>query len=424
MANINFLNTDDCNAITFETPTTDLQFIDYVLGDPSKDYTNVEKYTITTSNNCCSPGIVTDIFTPNQLSPEIIACVSEPAGFIPTPSGVYTIKVNGIDGNDITEVRWVPGAAGYASVWPFVLSYTVDQDGFINVEIVQGDTVATITHGLRLTTTSGLEYIVQFVLTQDPDPGASCDGVISNIENFPPLNNDYLPDNIVEVNDAVAAWISTTPAIGFAFRIEADNKGTIGNGITITSDGVSTLQQLVDAYNLANPNNTVTLTGNSGSYIPNLLEGPWILANGVDYTYRHLSFNALFGFTDIPVPAGIYEIIFCEHYFDGSSTCIQNHVFIDCDGSLKCKVVNKWIMCVDSDINDVYQALLWANECTDTVTYTEFCALYEILTILLETDGCYGRLDDCNCTDATTMANKLSPVRYPKPTNTNPCKTC
>ena len=43
---------------------------------------------------------------------------------------------------------------------------------------------------------------------------------------------------------------------------------------------------------------------------------------------------------------------------------------------------------------------------------------------LLQTDGCFGRIDDCNCSDASTVANKLSPIAYPTNSNNNPCSSC
>jgi hypothetical protein len=55
------------------------------------------------------------------------------------------------------------------------------------------------------------------------------------------------------------------PAIGFSFEIIADNYGTIGNSIVITTDGVNTIEQLVINWNSSNPSNTATVIYYLGS---------------------------------------------------------------------------------------------------------------------------------------------------------------
>jgi len=67
------------------------------------------------------------------------------------------------------------------------------------------------------------------------------------------------------------------PAVGFSFEIIADNYGTIGNSIVITTDGVNTIEQLVINWNLANPSNTATVTYYLGS-------GWGPLSTGVSHT--------------------------------------------------------------------------------------------------------------------------------------------
>ena len=49
MSNLNFLNTDNCNDVGIDTPTQDLTFVDYILKNKVKDFTNVRKYSITYS---------------------------------------------------------------------------------------------------------------------------------------------------------------------------------------------------------------------------------------------------------------------------------------------------------------------------------------------------------------------------------------
>jgi hypothetical protein len=46
-----------------------------------------------------------------------------------------------------------------------------------------------------------------------------------------------------------------------AIRIEADNAGAIGNSIVLVFDGVKTLEQVVNDWNIANPSNTANHDG-------------------------------------------------------------------------------------------------------------------------------------------------------------------
>ena len=267
----------------------------------------------------------------------------------------------------------------------------------------------------RITTLAGFVYDVGFILTET----APCIATISNVT----ITYPSLPSNIVTTNAGAFATSGVlAPAIGIEFTITADNVGVIGNTISITLNGVDSIETLITNWNIANPANTATVVYTLGAaYISNT--PPTItLSGGVDVpTTDELSVNSLYGQT--PMLPGTYQITFCEVLQDTTSTCIQNHIFIDC-GTLKCQVVNKLVLCVDSNIMDFYNALIWGNDCTDTITYAEFCAIYEILIVILQTDGCLGNLDDCNCTDATTVANKLSPITYPTQSNNNPCTTC
>lgn len=56
--------------------------------------------------------------------------------------------------------------------------------------------------------------------------------------------------------------------------------GAIGNSIILQFDGVATTDQVVNAWNLANPANTVGYTGLVGTFVP--LESTMRLANGLD----------------------------------------------------------------------------------------------------------------------------------------------
>lgn len=409
MADLNFLNLTDCDAITFNTPTTpDLQYIEYVLGSEVKDFTNVDKYTITYSTNCCSPGITVN------LPPRYQFTIS-PSCVFGTPTvgfDSYAIQVDNINGDLVQAVALnVNGAP--ASGWNYSVVSSVLS---INDVQITGIFAGVANYELIITTLSGFVYTIEFTITK---AGVSCDGVFSALT----ITYPTLPTTIVQVDPGAFATTGVqNPAIGVQYTITADNIGVIGNGIQFVGDNVTTIDALVAAWNAAFPANTVTLTYTLGvGYVPNSFQ-TFTLSGGVDTpTANELSFNSLIGSTTV-LP-GTYQIIFCEVLQDTTSTCIQNHVFIDC-GTLRCQVVNKLVTCVDSNIMDFYNALVWGNDCTDTITYAEFCALYEILTIILATSGCYGKLDDCNCTDAETIANKLSPVSYPTQTNSNPCTTC
>lgn len=322
MADLNFLNTDDCTSVTFNTPTTNLQFIDYITGDVARDFTNVDKYTITYSNNCCT-GTPINIRPLYDFVPTIDSCN--------VGTNVYTIELAGIHGDLIQSFLM-----GINPATPSVTSYT-NVSGVVKFDItlVPGTVSNNIT--VILTTISGFEYTIEFLITQNANPLLTCTGVLSAID----ITYPDLPDNVEEVP-------------------------------------------------------TILLTA-------------------------ELDFNLLIGQTTIT--PGTYQIIMCEVLYDGTSTCIQNHVFIDC-GTLKCQVINKWVQCIDSNIMDFYNALTWANDCTTTITYAEFCALYEILHITLISDSCYGMIDECNCSNASTIANKIHPIAYPEISNTTPCSTC
>ena len=122
----------------------------------------------------------------------------------------------------------------------------------------------------------------------------------------------------------------------------------------------------------------------------------------------------LFGYETDEVPTlltGTYQITICEVGEGDVANCVQNHVFVDC-GDLKCFVIRKWAECIESDVMLYYEALGFANLCTDNLTYDELCAIYEVLTIKLATQGCYAQDDDCNCQGVRVKANRmLSPTR-------------
>ena len=415
MADLNFLNTTNCDAITFNTPTTGLQYIDYILGSAVKDFTNVDKYTITHSTNCCTPGVITNIAPRYQF---VLSESCTPVG----ANDVYSVQFGGFNGDLISGnlSLVINGGLPVSPVFTVV-------SGVLSIDLTLPSAIpGATTYKVTITTQSGFVYVIDFIITKPT--GTACNGVLSGtVITYPAL-----PSNIVQIaSPGIAAttgnvttlsgsFAATTGGVPEAINLTADNLGVSGNGIVIIGTGAILLSTLVSNWNAANPTNTITLTEIEGSdYTPSNGE-TFTLSGGVDEVIQ-LSINSLYGSTTM-LP-GTYQIIFCEVNQDTTSTCIQNHIFIDC-GTLKCQVVNKWVLCVDSNIMDFYNALLYSNDCTSSVSYSEICALYEILIVLLQTDGCFGRIDDCNCSDASTVANKLSPIAYPTNSNNNPCSSC
>jgi len=130
-----------------------------------------------------------------------------------------------------------------------------------------------------------------------------------------------------------------------------------------------------------------------------------------------LDFNTLIGSTT--VLNGIYQVIICEVGLNSVKNCIQNHVFIDC-GDFKCQVVRLFSQCIESNIMDFYDALTYANDCTDVVTYSELCAIYEVAIIKLSSDPCYDRNDDCNCKGVVYKSNVATSYKS-NDSNSSPC---
>ena len=46
MSDLNFKNTDNCLDVGIDTPTTNLEYVDYILQNKVKDFTPVKKYTV------------------------------------------------------------------------------------------------------------------------------------------------------------------------------------------------------------------------------------------------------------------------------------------------------------------------------------------------------------------------------------------
>jgi len=89
-------------------------------------------------------------------------------------------------------------------------------------------------------------------------------------------------DALDALNPAVAASFSGQVA-GMTTDVDllADVAGAAGNSILLTGDGSTDIDDLIAAWNLANPSNTVSLTSGDGSQIPDLAEEIQ-LADGAD----------------------------------------------------------------------------------------------------------------------------------------------
>jgi hypothetical protein len=117
----------------------------------------------------------------------------------------------------------------------------------------------------------------------------------------------------------------------------------------------------------------------------------------------NLDFDLLLGSTTGAVSSGVYQVIICEETLT-SLSCIQNFYFVDC--GLKCSVIAKLAECKDSDILFFYDALTYSNDCQDSVSYTEVCAMFELMNKKLSSPDCKSPWDDCNCNGTTKIYNQ------------------
>ena len=409
MDNLNFFNTTNCDSVYVELEVNfSAQYIKYILGTEVKDFTNVSKYTITRSTNCCDPGIVTNIAPSYQFDLEM-SCVTDP---INVNNDSYVITIDNINGNLIQSVMLVNGTSPQIT-WSFTV---VNNQLIIDPITIPIISTGIFSYKIILTTIEGFTYTIPISITKS---GVACDGSLT-------INNivyPTLPLNVSVVNRgefASSGRLNINNNI--IVELVAKRRGVLGNTIAVTGDGVNNIDYLVNQWNVNNPTNQVELVYHVGNnHIPiDRVTIPMI--GGTDIIFdTQLDVNILYDQVDMT--SGVYQIIICEHLVDGTINCVQNHAFIDC-GTLKCKSVNKLIQCIDSNVMDFYNGLVWSNDCTEHVTYIELCAIYKILNIILMSDACYGKIDECMCNDAVITANKLYPVHYHKVNINTPCKTC
>ena len=135
----------------------------------------------------------------------------------------------------------------------------------------------------------------------------------------------------------------------------------------------------------------------------------------IDGGTGYLDLNTLMG--SDPALSGVYQVIICEETLT-SEICVQNHIFLEC--TIKCDVIGKLVQCKDSDVLFYYDALRYSNDCTLNVTYSEVCAIYELLIYKITTTGCYSPWDDCNCSGTTNIVSQNNNSK----TTVRNCGTC
>lgn len=310
MPDLLFNNLDDCTAITVSTPNPDL--IGYMSGTTIRDYTDVQAYTVTWSNNCCTD-IVVNVPPRYDFDFEYLGCTS--TVILGVTFTNYEMQLININGNFISSIT--AQATNLPNSTPGNIQFTINPDNSTQFTLIALASVSPINYDLVVTTNMGFIYTIKLVLIQDTNNPC---GTWSFGAGSPYITYPELDETIEYIND---------------------------NELVFT-----------------------TLTGNN------------------------------------PVLSGVYQVAICEVREDDVAECVQNHVFVDC-GDLKCWVVRKFAECTDTDVLNYYEALTFVNDCTDNITYDEVCAIYEVLNIKLETDGCYAQEDDCNCSGARTKSNKM-----------------
>lgn len=338
MSDLNFKNTDNCLDVGIDTPTTNLEYVDYILQNKVKDFTPVKKYTVTYALGCLDENSKTIDVPPNyQFGFEFVDCR---VGGIGPVGSIYTLRITGIHSSLIQSIQQC--VSGFTSCLALTFVAT---NFYTDVDILPFAIASPLPIELRITTTAGFVYDITFnIINQTTD--TSCDGEIDDTS----INIAYtLP---VEIQEPLyGATYATTgiivQAVDNIFEIVADNLGSVGN-VTIPGNSgglLNDLATIVNNYNVANPTNTVTL-----NYIevPGV---PYIPADGLDFVLQggvnatipsnlQLSVNSLFNL-NILLPNN-YEIKICEVNYSDTEFCISNSMFIDCYTE----------ECVDTDLCD------------------------------------------------------------------------
>lgn len=348
MSNLNFLNTDNCNDVGIDTPTQDLTFVDYILKNKVKDFTNVRKYSITYSTNC-KDELSVDVPPNYQFKIVSVSCTND------VNLNSYTIKLEGIHGDLVNQILYstLPPLPGISIGW-------TNTNGVISIILVYNDSLSPLPDcQFTVIHVDGFEYVITFTLNQSPPATCSWDGTVEGFSITYPT-----PSAIGQ--PTYGGKFATTGIIGLQIgpeivvEIVADNVGTAGN-IAITTDGISNLDFWVNDWNTSNPTNTVTLTYIEGANWIGAGE-VFTLSGGINPTIPdnlQLSLNTLY---NLPVlyPA-LYGVKICETTIipsgktqgpnstflfapipEGTDICLESNQFIDCQTA----------ECIDSDLCD------------------------------------------------------------------------
>lgn len=348
MSNLNFLNTDNCNDVGVDTPTQDLTFVDYILKNKVKDFTNVRKYTVTYSTNCKNE-LSVDVPPNYQFKIVSVSCTNN------DNLNSYTIRLEGIHGDLVNQILYStsPPLVGTSIGW-------VNTNGVITTTLVYNDSLTPLPDcQFTVYTVDGFVYTIAFTLNQSPPATCSWDGTVTG------FSSTYVTPAIIG-QPLYGGKYATTGIIplqigpSITVKIVADNLGTVGN-IAIATDGISNLDFWVNDWNTSNPSNTVTLTYVEGANWIGAGE-TFTLSGGVNQTIPfnlQLSLNTLYGIS-VLYPA-LYRIKICETTIipsgktqgpnssflfapipEGTDICLENSQFIDCQTA----------SCVDSDLCD------------------------------------------------------------------------
>jgi hypothetical protein len=97
---------------------------------------------------------------------------------------------------------------------------------------------------------------------------------------------DVLQAKADEVAAVAASFTGQVAGMTTDVTIDADNAGAAGN-VTLVFDGIDDIDDVILAWNTANPTNTVTLSSGDGTQVPNA--GNIVLAGGSDASAPNLA---------------------------------------------------------------------------------------------------------------------------------------
>ncbi len=168
MFDINFNNTN-CNDLTVNTPNSGNEFIQFISGTLTKDFTNIRNYEIEYSKNCCSNKKI-KVPVRYVFTPIVTSCLElNPITFR------YNIELRGINSNFISNISISSDNITYTS-----LTISSITGGF------SYNTINT-THYLKITHVDGFIYLIEITLSPCSPLGTST--VVSTIITYPTLDS-------------------------------------------------------------------------------------------------------------------------------------------------------------------------------------------------------------------------------------------